>query len=218
MGGNGKQNEILTERRSFQLTGTSLASLVGTTNTAVTAFNGVLGTAAFTLKAGTVYNVGTTHVAPPALSSIWCNVVNSAAFGTTMKFTQRGLYAFDVFLPLLAGVDIATAALMLDGAAATYLAASTLLPTTANPLGGSNVTVYAFNQTQQSDHIIGANMTGHIPITDALAGGAQAAAASGAQGVGVVRLHLDNGSDTAPTLYDNTLITLMCTSLGDLAG
>ena len=201
-----------TERRSIAITGTAAAN-TASTNTNVVAF-----TSAPRLTNGTIYPVGSTHVAPLAGSGNWLNVVNDAVFGTTFKFNLRGKYSVVTFFPMTSGVALgANHGVTKDCAAANLLAAGTLTPTTTTSTGAQSVFGLDIALSLAAATFC-LKCVADIYITDAEANGAQAAAAAGAQGVGVVRLHLNNnaGAVIDPGAMQDALLTAWITYDGDL--
>lgn len=189
---------ITNEKRALSIQGT--ANAVNGTNAAnshVIAFN-----AAAAEWQGTRFTtgIGTTHVAPTAGSGNWINVVNDAAFGTTFKFNKRGIYRVEVgangVVAYAAGTQVG---ITLDAAAA-VLAIATGSPQTT--ISGSILALWTSIDTV-ADSSIPVSFGTTIYITDALAGGAQASAAAGASGVGVMRLV---GSNNAGAVLDNTIL------------
>lgn len=213
MGGNATQNMIPTERRGLSIQAT--ANAVNGTNAAnshVIAFTG-----APTAWQGSVGQIGTTHVAPTALSNNWINVVNDAAFGTTFKFNRRGVYRAQIgaqgVVAYAAGTQVG---ITLDAAAA-VLAIATGSPQTT--ISSSILALWTSLDTV-ADSSIPVFLSVDVYITDALAGGAQASAAAGASGVGVLRFV---GSNNAGAVLDNTILVpasiyATIASYGDLAG
>lgn len=196
----------------MRVTGTGAAN-TASTNTNVVAFTGTP-----TLTNGTVMPIGTNYVAPTAGSGNWLNVVNDAAFGTTFKFNCRGAYRVQCFFPMTSAVALAAnLGVTKDAAAANLLAAGTLTPTTLTAAGEQAV----FDM----DIALGVAATtfclkcsADIYITDDEANGAQPAAAAGSQGVGVVRIHLNNnaGAVIDPGAMQEALLTTWVTYVGDL--
>lgn len=193
MPGGQLQNLIPIERRSFQVTRTSPIGTTGSVNTAVVFFDTTP-----VLKWGAAYPIGSTAVAPTSGSGTWCNVISDAQFGTVLKFTRRGFYEVHVStsIPLTAETfPLVGQALILDSSAASLLAGAALLPTTTNAFGAPGVIDWLTDQ--QSTQAKSLKLGGTVPITDAQAGGAQPTAAVGAQGVGCVRLHMNNNAGGA---------------------
>jgi hypothetical protein len=212
------------ERRSFQIVGTSLASLVGTTNTNIVAFANLF----VSMFGITGYRPNSSSIAAVEGSGTYVNVVNDAQFGTTFKFVRRGVYRFEVAAPTeVQDAEPATynLALTLDSAAANLLAAGTVLPTTVNVRNERGVFGWSAGSIGVLSAGVGGgaptvNFGGEVYITDALAGGAVPAAAAGAQGTGVVRLHCNNngGGVLGGNIITNQLLSLWCTQTNDLVG
>lgn len=205
------QNLIPAQRRSFQITGASPAVVAGTTNTYVVAFVN-----APRPKWGTLFPLSVVSQQPGAASGTWCNVINDAAFGTTFKMLRRGLYSFHANIVMNGDPENNTGnlALTLDSAALNLLATNTMSSNTS-PTGLPFVvdidSAEAAGETRLKVH-------GIVPITDALAGGALPLAAAGAQGVGVVRLHINDNLGSVYNGGGNLLVSLWCDYLNDLAG
>lgn len=181
------QNLIPNERFAAICNGTAS---IGTTNTNVVAFG------AAAVAQGSAYPIGATHVAPVAGSGTWLNIVNDAAFGTTFKFCRRGVYQMVVRADeTVANTAAFQIGITLDQALALYtVAAGTVSSATA----GYGTSVLDFcNGDGLADSQIPAMTQATIYITDALAGGAQAAAVVGTQGVGVVRVIANNQANGA---------------------
>lgn len=201
------------ERYAFQITRTNPVSVMGTVNTAVFAFD-----AAAVAKWGMVYNMGTTGARPTEGSGTWVNVINSATLGTTIKFCKRGMYEFHCAINVPSSEEtspLAVAALILDSSAASMLVATAILPTTLNATGAPGVIDWGLGQQGLQAYTI--KLTGTVPITDTLAGGAQPEVVAGATGSGCVRLHINDGAGGG--FSSAALIcSLWCNRIGDCAG
>lgn len=204
---------IEAERRSFQLTRTNPIGTSGSVNTAVAYFD-----SAPVVKWGTNYSIGSAAVAPTPGSGVWCNVISSAVYGTVLKFTRRGFYEIHVstLIPLVADTfPLVGQALILDASAESMLAATALLPTTTNAFGAAGVIDWLTDQ--QAFQAKSLKLGGVVPITDAQAGGAQPAASPGAQGVGCVRLHLNNNAGGVFSV-SSIFMSLWVNYINDIAG
>lgn len=205
------QNLIPVETRSFFVGGSGDTGQVGGINTAVVNFD------RRAVIWGTRYPIGTLNAPAGPSSGIWANVVFDAQYGTTVKFTTRGIYRFDVYMPIPTEPEtpvIPTAALILDASAASMLATAAIIPTVVNAQGQHGV-IGMGRTNQLADS--GISFGGTIAITDTLAGGAVPQAVAGATGLGVVRLHLNNGAG-GTFAQPNENLGMWCNYSGDLAG
>lgn len=207
------------ERRGFQMVGGSAIALVGTTNQAVFAFTG-----SPALMFGSRYATNSSSAAPAPGSGGWVNVVNDAVYGTTFKFVRRGIYRFDVTLPVEAQASALgyNVGLVLDSTAANLLPATNLTPLQVGYTGFRNVFGWAIGVAPvlQSGSV---NFGGTVLINDELARYDRPTdlpqAAPGVQGLGVVRLQGNNNAGAAiGGQFTNFTVSLWCQCEGDVAG
>ncbi len=212
MGGTQLSNSVPTERRGVRIavTGATVAS-ADAANAGVVLFTG-----APSALQGTIYAIGTTAVAPTALSGNWINVVNSSVMGTVCKFNYRGVYFARIYADgTFADTGNAQLGITLDCAAATcVIGTSALTPATTGLIdyGVSN---------GAADTSIPGRASGSVYITDALAGGAQPASSVGvfSGGVGVLRFHATDGANAVVgTAFVVTSIRAEINFIKDLAG
>ncbi len=212
MGGTQLSNSVPTERRGVRIavTGATVAS-ADAANAGVVLFTG-----APSALQGTIYTIGTTAVAPTALSGNWINVVNSAIMGTVCKFNYRGVYFARFYADgTLADTANAQVGITLDCAAATcVIGTSALTPATTGLID------YGVSNGVAAASIPG-RAAGPVYITDALAGGAQPVASAGvfSAGVGVLRFHATDGAGAVvATAFVVASIRAEINYQGDLAG
>lgn len=202
------------ERRALRIQGTA-ATVAGTTNTNVVAFTA----AAAAWQGSPLTNgIGTTHVAPTAGSGNWINVVNDAVFGTTFKFNKKGIYRVQLEAESTAAYAAgAQVGITLDQALAQYTVTA---GTVANSvISDANLAFWTQLDTV-ADVSIPCVVGTTVYITDTLAGGAQAAAVAGVQGVGVLRFTAnDNANGVISTaLVVATIRATIVQTSADLAG
>lgn len=202
-------HNFLTERRALFCNG---VAALGSINTNVVNFGAVAA------AQSSLYAIGTTHVAPVPGSGNWINVVLDSAFGTTFKFNRRGIYRVNARADETAASTTGfQLGITLDQALALYTVAAGTA-TSATSGYGTSVLDFATGLGSAANQQA-VTTQADVFITDALAGGAQAAAASGVQGVGVVRIIANNATNGAiGTALILATYRASVVSIGDVAG